>query len=77
MSDGPRRTAVTGATGYVGARLVQALELAAGVEHVLAIDVRPPAGDHGPKTTFLEQDVSLPFRRALAEHEIDTVVHLA
>jgi len=77
MSDGPRRIAVTGATGYVGARLVRALEATGGVEHVLAIDVHPPPGTPGPKTTFLRQDVALPFRRALADHEIDTVVHLA
>ena len=77
MSDVPRRIAVTGATGYVGARLVRALELEAGVVHVLAIDVRPPVGTPGPKTSFLEHDVSHPFRLVLAGHDIDTVVHLA
>ena len=72
-----RRVAVTGASGYVGARLVERLERAATVEGILAMDIRPPAGGLGPKAAFLHFDVSVPFPDALAAHRIDTVVHLA
>jgi UDP-glucose 4-epimerase len=69
--------AVTGASGYVGSRLVESLEAEDGVGMVLAMDVRPPAVSFGAKVAFLQQDVSVPFLRAFASHEIGTVVHLA
>ena len=77
MSDEGRRVAVTGASGYVGSRLVDSLEAEGEVEMVLAMDVRPPARSLGAKATFIQQDVSVPFPRTFASHEIDTVVHLA
>ena len=77
MSDEGRRVAVTGASGYVGSRLIESLEDEGEVELVLAMDVRPTAGRLGAKVTFVQQDVSVPFPRAFASHEIDTVVHLA
>ncbi len=77
MSDGGLRVAVTGASGYVGSRLVDGLEAEDEVGMVLAMDVRPPARSFGAKVEFLRQDVSVPFLLAFASHEIDTVVHLA
>lgn len=46
MADGGRRVAITGASGYVGFRLVERLAEDDGVELVLATDVRPPAEPH-------------------------------
>ncbi len=68
------RVAVTGAQGYLGKPLVAALAAEAGVEEVLAIDVRPAPG--GGKVRTLTQDVRDP---ALADDlaGINALVHLA
>ena len=47
------------------------------VDSVLATDVREPNQALGSKVTFVRQDVSEPFPGLFAEHEVDTVVHLA
>jgi UDP-glucose 4-epimerase len=68
--------AVTGASGYIGGRLVRRLEDDPQIEHVLAIDVRPPAKGFGAKTSFFQHDVSEPFSYALAEHRVTAAAHL-
>ena len=77
MSEKSRRIAVTGASGYVGTVLIGHLVESEDVDGILAIDVREPRHDLGSKVSFVRQDVSEPFPRLFAEHEIDTVVHLA
>ena len=77
MSDPPRRVAVTGASGYVGSRLVERLEAERRVETILAIDLRPRTSPYGPKVAFLRHDVSTPFGHEFSQHRVDTVVHLA
>ena len=77
MSEQGRRVVVTGASGYVGAGLVRRLQSESWVERVVALDVRPPGTDLGPKARFVRHDVSLPFDGVLEEHRPDTVVHLA
>ncbi len=77
MGDGPRRIAVTGAAGYVGAMLIRRLVERGEVDAVLAIDVREPRGGFGERVRFVRQDVSEPFPRLFAERGVDTVVHLA
>lgn len=77
MSEKSRRIAVTGSSGYVGTVLIPWLEEREDVDGILAMDVREPRQDLGSKVSFVQQDVSEPFPRLFAEHEIDTVVHLA
>ena len=77
MGENSRRIAVTGASGYVGTVLIRHLVEREDVDSVLAIDVREPNQTLGSKVTFVRQDVSEPFPGLFAEHEVDTVVHLA
>ncbi len=77
MGEKPRRIAVTGASGYIGTVLIRRLAERDDVSGVLAIDVREPRQDLGTKVSLVRQDVSEPFPRLFAEHEVDTVVHLA
>ena len=77
MGENSRRIAVTGASGYVGTVLIRHLVEREDVDGVLATDVREPNQTLGSKVTFVRQDVSEPFPGLFAEHEVDTVVHLA
>ncbi len=77
MSEKSRRIAVTGASGYVGTVLIGHLVEREDVDSILAIDMREPRQDLGSKVSFVRQDVSEPYPRLFAEHEIDTVMHLA
>ncbi|MCH8207247.1 MAG: NAD-dependent epimerase/dehydratase family protein [Chloroflexi bacterium] len=77
MSDPARRVAVTGAAGYVGSSLIKRLEREEAVEKVLALDTRHPEKPFGPKVLFQKHDVTAPLADTLAEHTIDSMVHLA
>ena len=77
MAKPPERVAVTGATGYLGDRLVRRLEDDFRVRYILALDLRPPPFPFGLKVTFQQMDVSVPFGDLLSRHRIDSVVHLA
>ena len=77
MDEPGRRVAVTGASGYIGTGLVRRLQSESWVDSVVALDVRPPGTDLGPKAFFVRHDVSLPLDGVLEEHRPDTVVHLA
>lgn len=74
-----RRVLITGAQGFLGRGLVEALARAPHIEHVVAVDVRDvPPENRLPRVTYVLQDVR---DSALADtvglHAIDTVVHLA
>jgi UDP-glucose 4-epimerase len=70
-----RTVAITGASGYLAGRLIDALCGDASVERVLGFDVRPPHIRH-EKFVFDEMDVRNPaFEARLAG--VDVVVHLA
>lgn len=77
MTDGFRRIAVTGASGYIGSKLLQRLQREPSVEHVLAMDVRSPAEALSARVEFLRHDVTSPLGDVLARHGIEAVAHLA
>ncbi|MSQ13034.1 MAG: NAD-dependent epimerase/dehydratase family protein [Dehalococcoidia bacterium] len=70
------RVAVTGAVGYVGARLVEALAQRDEVERVVAIDVRP-LPHPPPKVEVAVQDVAEPLDQLFRAERPHVVVHLA
>ena len=70
----PRSIAVTGASGYVGARLVRRLLETRDVERVTGVDVRGAAIRH-ERYTHVQRDVTAPLDDAFAG--ADAVVHLA
>ena len=68
--------AVTGASGYIGCRLLHELEKDEELARVVAIDTRPlPIPFHNITSERL--DVSQPIDDTFRENRIDTVVHLA
>lgn len=77
MGEGLRRIGVTGASGYIGKLLIRRLEESDAVGGILALDMREPEPPFGDSVSFVRQDVSQPFPDLFAEHDVDTVVHLA
>ena len=76
MDNGPPVVAVTGASGYIGCRLLQELEQDEDLGTVLAIDTRPlPVPFHNVTSERL--DVAQPLEDTLRNHKVNTVVHLA
>lgn len=68
--------AVTGASGYIGSRLLQELEAEEQLERVVAIDTRPmPVPFHNCASERI--DVTEPLDGTFHEHGVNTVVHLA
>lgn len=74
-----RRVLVTGADGFLGRGLIDALSRETRLEHLVAVDVREvPPERRLPRVTYVEQDVrDSALADTLALHAIDTVVHLA
>ncbi len=70
----PRSVAVTGASGYIGTRLVRRLLETKGVERVTGVDVRGPSIRHERYTHF-RQDMTSPLDDAFTG--VDAVIHLA
>lgn len=73
----PMKVAITGASGYVGTRLIELLESEAAVERVIGIDIKPPPREFG-KLEFHSRDIRDPGLAALLQQaRPDVVVHLA
>jgi UDP-glucose 4-epimerase len=76
-----RSVALTGAFGFLGRGLLARLEADPGVQSILALDLKPPAGTLR-KTRFVQVDLTRPrsdtqIAEALHEAKVDTLVHLA
>jgi UDP-glucose 4-epimerase len=72
------RYLITGGSGYIGGRLIEALSQREETDKIIDVDLRPPTRIH-PKTEFAHGDVrdGKEIRQLLERHEIDVLVHLA
>lgn len=71
-----RIVAVTGASGYVGQKVVAQLAAAPHIERILALDIRP-ASFTSDKVTFIEHDVAQPMTDLFVQQEVDAAAHFA
>ena len=68
--------AVTGSSGYIGAKLLEHLEETPGLGKMVAFDTRPlPAPIHN--IASFRRDISTPIDEELNLHRVSTLVHLA
>jgi len=67
---------ITGAGGYIGKKLTQALCKKKWVEKLLGTDIQDPDLKH-PKFAFVRRDIRKPLDDLLEKDGIDTIVHLA
>ncbi len=74
-----QRVLITGAAGFLGQALVRTLCTQNTLQSLIAVDVRPlPEDIAHPSLIRVQQDVRDPaLVQTLAQHRIDTVVHLA
>ncbi len=70
------RILVTGASGYIGGKLVEVLSGKEWVERIVGTDVKPLDKDF-PRFKFEIRDVRAPMDDIFAAEKIDTVVHAA
>ena len=70
------RVFITGASGYIGTKLLSLLNDKAEVKEIAGIDIKEPSISLD-KFTFYRKDVREPVEHILKEHRIDTVVHTA
>lgn len=76
MEQSPKSVAITGASGYVGARLLRKLEDEEGISKLVAIDSLPPAVPIRNMAAY-RTNVTEPIDDALSRHNVSTLVHLA
>ncbi len=76
MNEAPRAVAVTGSSGFVGARLLRTLEDEESIGKLVAIDSMPPPAPIHNMASF-RMDVTGPIEEILARHRVSTMVHLA
>ena len=76
MEQPPKSVAITGASGYVGARLLRKLEGEEDISKLVAIDTLPPTVPIRNMAAY-RMSVTKPIDGALNRHNVSTVVHLA
>ena len=75
MVESSKIVAVTGASGYIGARLLRELE-EENLERLVAIDIKPPPMPVHNVAVY-RQDVGRLFDAPLRQRRVTTLVHLA
>ena len=68
--------AVTGASGYIGSRLLQRLEIEPGLRKTVAFDTRPLAAPIHNIAAY-RRNLSEPIHQDLSDQNVNTLVHLA
>lgn len=68
--------ALTGASGYIGQRLIRILAEAPEIDRILALDIRPLPFQHD-KIIFVRHDVTRPMTDLFIEHQVRIAAHLA
>ncbi len=76
MTEAPKVVAITGASGYIGTRLLQRLEEDRSLGELVAFDLKPPLFPIRNISVY-RQDVAQPIDELLRRHRVDTLVHLA
>ena len=76
MNEPPKAVAVTGSSGFVGARLLRTLEDEEEIGKLVAIDSLPPPAPVHNMAAF-RMDVTGPIDEILIRHRVSTMVHLA
>ena len=76
MNDATKAVAVTGASGYIGTRLLSKLEDEEGIRKLVAIDTKPPPAPIKNMAVY-RRDVADPIDDILSQHHVSTLVHLA
>ena len=71
-----KRILITGANGYIGRGLAQALSEKEWVERIVGIDIKG-ADSKYPKYCFIERDVREPVDDIIKGEGIDTIAHMA
>jgi nucleoside-diphosphate-sugar epimerase len=74
-----KRILVTGSNGQIGSELVQTLRRRRGTDHVVGLDVEPPAAVNGVAARTEVADVRdrAALERIVRKHDVGTVYHLA
>jgi UDP-glucose 4-epimerase len=67
---------ITGASGYIGNRMVNSLLQASWVDKVVGTDIKQSTVSH-PKFKFIKRDIRESFDDVFESEQIDTVVHTA
>ena len=71
-----KTVAVTGSSGYIGAKLLEHLEEEPAINRIVSFDVRPmPVPIHN--IAAFRRDVTTPISEELRQYRVDTLVHLA
>ncbi len=76
MPDDPKAVAITGASGYIGSRLLRRLEDEEGIRKLVAIDLHSPIEPIHNMAAY-RMDAAEPIDSALLAHRVTTLVHLA
>lgn len=67
---------VTGASGYIGGKVIEGLARKEGVEEIVGIDVKAPAF-HFPNCRFEPRDIRAPLDLLFDKEKFDAVIHTA